>query len=278
MNLRRLSARTAAAGITTALAAGALVGLGTASAEAATVSNVYTCKIDLLSTSFDTTLTATGAIPVTQAYAGQPIPAGLIGLDVVATIDPAFAPTLAQFGVNSAKADDFALALGKGEVPIPLAGNIVTEGGATSWRATGKNAAFVLPGAGTAASAMPQAFTFTAATAAAGDVPIPCALKTGQTAQSLGSVELAKQTTKTTAKAAKGKVVAMVKGNASVATSGQVVVLNGKKVVGKANVKNGKAVVKLKKLKKGTYKLVASFKGNDSFGASKSKKFTVKVK
>lgn len=277
MNLRRLSARTAAAGITTALAAGALVGLGTASADAATVSNVYTCKIDLLQTSFDTTLTATGAIPVTQAAAGQPIPAGLIPLDVVATIDPSFVPVLTQYGVTSAKADDFALALGKGAVPIPLAGNITTDATGTSWKATGKNTAFNLPGAGTPSALLPQAFTFTAV-ASVGEVPIPCALKAGQTAQSLGSVELAKQTTKTTAKAAKGKLTATVKGNVSVATSGQVVVLEGKKVIGKANVKNGKAVIKLKKLKKGTHKLIASFKGNDAFGASKSKKITVKVK
>lgn len=277
MNLRRLSVRTAAAGITTALAAGALVGLGTASADAATVSNVYTCKIDLLNTSFDTTLTATGDIPLPSAPAGFPVPANTVGLDVVATIDPSFVPVLTQYGVQSARADDFGLALGTSTVPIPLAGTIVTDASGTSWKATGKNKPFVLPGAGTPSALLPKAFTFTAV-ASVGEVPIPCALKAGQTAQAVDSIALAKQGTKTTAKVAKGKLTATVKGDASPATSGQVVVLNGKKVVGKANVKNGKAVIKLNKLKKGTYKLVASFKGNASFKASKSKKVTVKIK
>lgn len=273
MNLRRLSA----AGATAALAAGALVGFGTASAQAATVSNVYTCNVAVLSTSFDTTLTATGEIPLPSAPAGYPVDAGLIGLDVSASIDPAFAPTLGQFGVTSATAGDFALAMGTSKVPVALAGNIVTEGGGVAWKATGKNSAFVLPGAGTASAVLPKEFTFTVV-ASVGEVPIPCTLKAGQTAQSLGSIQLAKQSTKTTAKVKKGKLTATVKGEASAATSGQVVVLNGKKVVGKANVKNGKAVVTLKKLKKGSYKLVASFKGNSSFAKSKSKAIKVTIK
>jgi len=277
MNLRRLSARTAAAGVTAALAAGALVGLGATSADAATASNVYTCKVDLLSVSFDTTLSATGEIPLPSAPAGYPVDAGLISLSVTASIDPAFAPTLGQYGVTSAKADDFGLTMGKGFVPVPVAGNIVTSGSAVSWQATGKNTAFNLPGAGNPSATLPSKFTFIAASSF-GDVPIPCTLKAGETPQSLGSIALAKQGTKTTAKVAKGKLTATVKGDASAATSGQVVVLDGKKVVGKGNVKNGKAVIKLKKLKKGTHKLVASFKGNDAFGASKAKAVKVVVK
>jgi len=279
MNLRRLSARTAAAGVTTVLTAGAIVSLGTAAADAATVSNNYTCTVAALSQTFDTTVTITGDLPLTSAPAGFPVPAGQIGLTVTATVPAAMASQLAGFGVTHARGDDFGLALGKGFAPVPIEGDVAPSATGATWTATGKNKAFVLPGAGTAAATSPKSFNLTVVTRDFGDVPVPCALSAGQAPQTLGTIALAKQTTKTTAKAKPaGKVTVMVKGNASPATSGQVVILDGKKVVGKANVKMGKAVVKLKKLAKGTHKLVASFKGNDSFKSSKSKAVTVVVK
>jgi hypothetical protein len=48
MNLRHLTARTAVAGISTVLAAGALVGVTGTAANAATVTNTYTCSIPTL--------------------------------------------------------------------------------------------------------------------------------------------------------------------------------------------------------------------------------------
>ena len=278
MNLRRLSA----AGATAALAAGALVGLGTSAASAATVTNSYTCdlpKFDGLPPTFDTALTITGALPITNGPSGLPVKAGLFGAEASAAIDAQTAGILNAFGVTSARADDFGFAVGKASTPLPLKGNVVNEGGAVAWKATGTNKAFVTPDAGQFKVLLPKTFTFIAETPSLGDVSIPCALKAGETQQSVGDLTLVKQTTKTTAKAKpKGKVTVTVTGNVSKATSGQVVVLDGKKVVGKANVKNGKAVVKLKKLSKGTHKLVASFKGNGSFGKSKSKPVKVVVK
>ena len=65
MNLRSIAARTVVAGATTALAAGALVGISTTAANAATVTNTYTCSLpSVYSGDFD--LTVTGEIPVPQ--------------------------------------------------------------------------------------------------------------------------------------------------------------------------------------------------------------------
>ena len=76
-----------------------------------------------------------------------------------------------------------------------------------------------------------------------------------------------------------GKAVVRVKGAAGVATGKvQVQLLQGKKVVkklGKPSLVRGKVVVKLPKLARGTYKVRASYAGNDVY---KAKTVTVKVK
>ncbi|MDF1606378.1 Ig-like domain repeat protein [Nocardioides sp. YIM 152315] len=283
MNLRRLTARTAVAGIATTLAAGALVAGGAGTASAATVTNTYNCTVAALGASFDTVLTATGGAPA-EAPAGWTVPAGTLKLQATAVVsDPAIQQALKDFAVSNARSDDFALELGKGDAPIPLSGAVTSDGTTTTWSATGANKKFVTPAAGKVNALLPAEFTFTAETASLGDVPIPCELKAGQSAQSLGEVALAKQKTKTKAKSTSvkaGKVAKLtvkVKGNAGPATSGKVVVKEGKKVLGKAKVKNGKAKVKLGKLGKGKHKVTVSFAGGGSFKSSKDKA-VVKVK
>ncbi len=59
--------------------------------------------------------------------------------------------------------------------------------------------------------------------------------------------------------------------------SGRVTIKSGRKVVGTAVVRNGKATIKLKKLKKGTYKLVTTYGGNANVLAAKGKTLTLKV-
>jgi ABC-type phosphate transport system substrate-binding protein len=74
----------------------------------------------------------------------------------------------------------------------------------------------------------------------------------------------------------KGKV--KVKESATGSAAGKVVIKLGKKIVGKATVKDGVAVVKLTKpLKKGKNKLVAEYAGNAAFAASKLK-FVITMK
>ncbi|MFC7493881.1 MULTISPECIES: Ig-like domain repeat protein [unclassified Nocardioides] len=278
MNLRRFAARSAVAGITTTLAAGALVAGSAGTANAATVANTYTCTVAALSSTFDTTLTVTGDV-VPTAPAGWTVPAGTLKLTATATVtDPAIQAALKNFGVSSARSDDFTIALGKTAAPIPLSGAVTSDGTTTTWSASGANKKFVTPGAGNVNALLPAKFTFTAETAAIPDgVAIPCELKAGQSAQSLGAVALTQQTTKTTVKKTTAKVgkvatlVVKVKGNAGPATSGKVVVKEGKKTLGKAKVKNGTAKVKLGKLAKGKHKVVAKFQGDKSFKASKGK-------
>jgi hypothetical protein len=270
MNLRRITARTAVAGMTTALAAGALVGLGTTSAHAATVSNAYTCTTPV--GALNATLTITGDLPVPEYSAGAPVPAGLV--NVIADVDATTAGTLASVGAKELKISDFAIALGKGEVPIPLAGAVT----GTDWDGKGTNEAFVTPDAGAAVAAlMPKAMTVTAVLAS-GPVDFPCALAAGQTPAQLATIKLTKQDTTVTApkkvagevgKATKVKV--KVKGSAGAPATGKVVAKIGKKTVGNGKVKNGKAVVTVKKQKAGKYKVVLKFTGNGSFNKGKGK-------
>lgn len=284
MNLRKITTRAAIAGATTALAAGALVGATGTAANAATASNVYTCTIAAVDMAFDTTLTVSGELPVPQYWAGAAVPPGLLPITVTATVDPATAGLLGVVGVEHARSDDFALPMGGSSVPVPVEGDFVTEGGNTTWDAEGVNEAFTTPDPGTASALMPSAFTLTAE-ASSGDLPVPCALKEGETAQTVASIDLLRQSSATTAPAVKTKVGKKVKLNVSVTStsmsspvaSGKVVVKEGKKTLGSATLKNGKAKVNLGKLKKGKHKLTVTYTGIPSVNSS-SVKTTVTVK
>ena len=73
----------------------------------------------------------------------------------------------------------------------------------------------------------------------------------------------------------KGKI--LVKETAAGAATGKIVVKRGTKVVGKGTVNAGKVVLKLKKLRKGTNKLVAKYSGDSKFTGSKLRfKITIK--
>ena len=76
-------------------------------------------------------------------------------------------------------------------------------------------------------------------------------------------------------KKTKAKVTVKITGSALKAT-GKVTLKAGNKTIGKGTVKNGKVTITLKKLKKGSYKIKATFAGGGNYGASSTK--TVKVK
>jgi hypothetical protein len=295
MNLRHLTARTAAVGVTTALAAGAMVGLSSSTANAAsvTVTNNYTCTIAAASMSFDLPIEVTGDIPLTNFWAGAPVPKDLLSLtSVKATIPATIAGALGSpsYQVNAAHSDDFGLKMGANPLPVPLPSTAFTAGdaGTKVWKVDGaKNAAFLTPDPGAAVVTMPAGLTFVAESATIGNVAVPCVLKAGETAQTITTIQLDKQHSSLSAKAPKkvkkGKV-ATVKVTAistdwgGTVPAGKIVAKDGKKVVGKGTLKNGKGSIKLtKKLKVGKHKIKVSYAGTKSLGGSTAKTVVVKV-
>jgi Bacterial Ig-like domain (group 3)/Family of unknown function (DUF6801) len=286
MKLRRITAQVAAAGATTALIAGGLVAATGTAANAATVTNTYTCSIpSLYSGDFD--MTVTGEIPVPQYWAGAGVPQDLLSVTADVTVPADAAVLLASQQYTGAKSDDFAFALGSGKVPVPVSGSFATAGGATTWHATGKNKAFTTPNPGTLDALMPGAFTLTTTGGPNAPVSLNCALKGGTTAQAISTgFTLLRQASATTApkivKAKKGKAVKLPVSVTSTSmsgpvSSGKVVAKEGKKVLDSASLKKGKATLDLgKKLKKGTHKITVTYTGIPSVGAS-SAKSTVKV-
>jgi hypothetical protein len=284
MNLRHLTARTAAVGIAAVMAGGALVAGATTAATAESATTTYTCSNSDFGVSYDFAMTVTQTPAKPLAWAGQAVKQGALGkLTVSATVPAEAAGLLQVAGIDGAKSKNFALALGKGKAPFPISGKFVTAGESTTWEASGTNSAFSAPAPGAVTATLPAKFTIITTSAGTEGLQLDCSLTTGQTAGTLWSATLAKQTSKTTAKSVSAKVgktvklPVTVKGNAGPA-AGKVVVAKGKKVLGKGTLKNGKVAVNLgKKLKAGKYKLTVKYAGTPSFGASTGKA-TVTVK
>ena len=92
-------------------------------------------------------------------------------------------------------------------------------------------------------------------------------------AKTASTLKLAKSRIKA-AKKAKATVTVKISGS-SLKASGKVALKAGSKTIGTGTVKNGKATITLKKLKKGSYKIKATFAGGANYGASSTK--TVKL-
>lgn len=279
MNLVRISSRLAATGAVTALAAAALVGVGATAANAATVTNTYTCSIPDIYTG-DFPVTVTGELPVPSYFAGATVPAGLLSITVSAAVPADAQGLLSAFAVDNAKADNFGFALGSATVPAPIAGPFSEDG--TTWNATGANGAFTTPGPGHYDALLPTSFTLMTYSGENQVAPLSCVLKTGETPQVLTSIDLVKQTSTTTTPAKvivkKGKVAkvpAKVAAQASTAT-GKVIAREGTTKLDTASLKNGKAVLNLGKLKVGKHKITITYKGNPNVIGS-SDKTVVKV-
>lgn len=93
-------------------------------------------------------------------------------------------------------------------------------------------------------------------------------------AKSTSTLKLSKTKIKASKKA-KATVTVKISGSSLKAT-GKVTLKAGSKTVGSGTVKNGKVTITLKKLKKGTHKIKATFAGTGNYGKSVSK--TVKLK
>ena len=281
MNLRSISARAALVGATTALVAGGLVTATDVAANAATVTNTYTCSLpSVYSGDFD--LTVSGDIPVPQYWAGAGVPEGLLNVTATATVPPDAAGLLGAAGVTGARSDDFGFALGDATVPVPLKGNFSSDGTTTTWQASGSNKPFVTPDPGTYDALMPAAFTMTTMQGDTDSVSLNCALKEGTEPQAITQgFTLLKQSSQTTApktvKAKKGKAAKLPVSVSSTSiggpvSGGKVVAKEGKKTLATGTLKKGKATLNLgTKLKKGKHKITVTYLGIPSVSGSSAK-------
>jgi hypothetical protein len=282
MTFTTFSKRLAATGAASALAAGALVGATSTAAQAATVTNTYTCSNTAMAVTKDIPMEVTGALPTDQYWAGALVPAGLAGnVTSVATIPDAVAGLLVSAGVDGARSEDFGFALGTASVPVPISGPISEDG--KRWDAEGTNDPFRTPAPGMYEILLPSAFTIQLEQGDADSIALDCVLQEGTEPESIGSIALAQQTSTTespkTVKGKKGKAVkfkATVTGDAGPAV-GQVIAKKGAKTLDKAKINDaGKAALNLGKLKPGKHKIKVIYKGNASFTASQDTT-TVKV-
>ena len=94
-------------------------------------------------------------------------------------------------------------------------------------------------------------------------------------AKTTSALKLSKSKVKAKKKA-KATVTVKISGS-SIKANGKVTLKAGSKTVGTGTVKNGKATITLKKLKKGTYKIKATFNGTGNYGKSVTKTLKLKV-
>jgi hypothetical protein len=284
MNLRSIATRTATAGAATALAAAALVGASTTAASAATVTNTYNCSNAAAGVAFAAEMTVSGALPVAAYGAGAPVPATLLHLDAKAYVPDELAPALQALGITDAKSGNYAPTLGTTGVGVPLTGPFVTDDTGTYWDASGDNKAFVTPAPGHYDALLPASFTITTMQGDTESFSLECTLAEGQTAQSLGAIDLVKQSSnlfldakKMTVKKNKAvKIAVHFKNSTGGVGMGKVVAKQGTKTLKTAAVKNNGALLNLGKLKVGKHKIKVSYIGNSSISGS-SAKIVVKV-
>jgi hypothetical protein len=283
MFVRRNLTRVAVAGVSTALAAGGLVGAASTSANAAEITGTYACSA-LGNPVGNFPLTVSVPLLPPTAPAGMPIPAGLLSATAGLV-----APTtlLTGAGIDGGSVDDFAMTIGSQSISAPLAVTGITDNGdgTSTIAAAGPNTAFRTPKAGTYAVKLPKAFTFSSTAGGTPSVPVDCATDAPAT---LGNIVLAKQVSVVTAKGGtfkKGKVAKVpVKVVNDYSTkggpvpTGKVVAKEGKKVLGSAKLKAGKAVISLgKKLSVKKHKVVVTYLGDSFTKAGKSKTVIVKI-
>ncbi|KQW49398.1 hypothetical protein ASC77_12065 [Nocardioides sp. Root1257] len=277
MNLRHLTARTAIAGVATALAAGALVGVSATAANAVDNTSSYDCTAFGASQGTFTLKISTPVIPAT-ATAGQSFPAGLLNLDALVTIPSSTATTLGGAGVNGGRIDDYAGSLGTTTLAAPLVFGAPTpqSDGSATMAGTGSVGAFTLPKAGTDKVQLPKSFTFTPTTASGdltvGGTPVLVSC-TSAAPGDLGTVKVTKGTGTITPKAKKVKkgyavTVAVTRSDSKIKPTGKVTAKYGSKKVTKA-LKKGKAVLTLPKAAKGK-KVTITYSGDGYVKAGKA--------
>jgi hypothetical protein len=295
MKFHTLSRRAAAAGAASALVAGAMVGITSTAAQAAPVTNTYTCQG---TSPFPVTMSGGSATldALPGAQAGMDVPANLLqDLELTFTVPDEVLGLMATLGIDRVDVPDFTASMGTRTIPVDNLGGAVEDmidngNGSHSFVALGMNKPFEVPAAGIYDVLSPRTFTIDAYQAGATTpvISVPCSIQSGTTPGVWREdLPIAKNdsTTKATApkkavKKGKAAAISVKVAAANETPSGKVVLKKGKKAIasGKLNAK-GAVVLKVKKgLKVGKNKLVAFYNGDGYTNKSKSKAVTVKVK
>ena len=193
MNVSRMTRRIAVSGVATAIAAGALVGASSTTANAARPRTAPT-RATSLGNPVDFPMHVDGADPAADRerrhdHPGEPAP----GDHRRSPSRPTVASGLGTYGVTGGTIDDFGMLVGDTKAPAPLtfAGFTPnTEDGSLVASTLGMNTPFSLPAAGTYDITLPTAFTFMPTTAT-GPLPITVACTTATPAK-LSSIRLDK--------------------------------------------------------------------------------------
>jgi hypothetical protein len=290
MNVVSMSKRFAATGAVAALAAAALVGVSTTSANATPVTNSYTCSnasFGLGPWTVGLVSDAPGIEGFPQIPAGFDAPAGLLTLTNHFTIPDDAHTTLTNSGVEDLAFPEFAGSFGSTSIGVSGMTAQVSEmtdngDGTHSFDSNGLNDAFAVPAAGVYPVLSPESFTMTATVPTLGPVPVACTLAEGTEPGAYTTITAVKNQSTVAGKAAgklkKGKVAKLVAtvGADNQVPTGKVLVKKGSKTLGTATLKAGKATVNLGKLKKGTHKVTVVYKG-DGYTTAGSDPVTLKV-
>jgi hypothetical protein len=284
MNISRMGRRLAVSGVATAIAAAGLVGASTSAANAAAGTSTYTCDFPVIGSQ---QLPVDATVPdISAAFpaipAGLPLDKGSLPASFVFHANPTVAALLPN--VTGLSTPDFGVLLGDQLVPVADfalgAPTADTDPGSLKLPATGTNAPFSIPGAGTYALTMPKSFTLTG-TALGQPVSVPCTTDSPALLDTLNVVKNPSMVSaKAPAKVKKGKVAKIAATVAGGVTpfSGKVNVFDGKKKLGAANLSSaGSAVYKAKGLKVGKHVITVKYAGDAFRTAGKSKAVVVKV-
>lgn len=278
MNLRRLTARTAVAGVTAALAAGALVGITSTAANAVDNTTPYVCSLGGNPVGTFGLTVSTPVVPPT-ATAGQSFPGGLLNLDASVTIPATVAPAMAGAGVNGGTVAGYAAQLGATKIAAPLTfgAPAAQDDGSAVMTGAGANKPFTLPKAGTYKVQLPGSISFVPTKDGTALTPLTLSC-TSATPGDLGTVKITKGLAAVAGKAkktAKGYNlnVAVTRGDSTIKPTGKVTAKVGtKKFVKKLS--KGKATIKLPKSAKGK-KVTLSYSGDGYVSPAKG---SVKIK
>lgn len=287
MNLRKISTRVVVAGATTALAAGALVGLTGTPANAATGTAAYGCTNPYSADVMPLTLSATADLASFPSFgSGFSVPQDIVGVDVAIDLSEEAVAGLKANGINSVGSSSTGMDFPFGSGSATLKGFDVAqaplpESGGFTMAASTFNESFALPEPGTLDLLMPASFTLTLPTNIIA-LPLTCTVDGAQGVVTTYTVvkqnaTAAAKAPKTVSKNKPFSVVATVAGQYKTAT-GKVSLKAGSKTVGTASLKNGKATFKFAKGIKKTTKFTAVYQGDTSTNPSTGIPVTVKVK
>jgi hypothetical protein len=293
MKVRSISNRVAVTGVASALAAAGLVGAGTTAAHAdpSTATAVYGCQIPGAPQALPIAVTGSGDIPITSGPSGWSIANSGLPVGVAFTVPQPVASAIhgAPYNVNNvtASSTDFALALGTSNIAISGIQSAATAitGEAVTLPTQGATGDITLPGVGNYFISLPTTFTLHLVTDSAliGTTDALCTIGDPSTA-GIAPFRVDQQASTLTAKGprtvkkgAVAKVTATVAGAYKAAT-GKVVAKEGKKILATAPIKNGKAILSIKKLSLGKHKITVSYKGDKDTAATSPVVVPVTVK